>query len=62
MQLELTEQERAESLDLIEIAHGEMATEIHHTMGHDYRKQLHQCRNLLEKLMRRLGNGAEPAR
>lgn len=62
MHLELTEQERFELLDLIKIAQGETAAEIHHAMDHDFREQLRHRRDLLDGLIKRLSSSAQLTR
>jgi hypothetical protein len=62
MQLELTEQERTELLDLIQSAHGDTAAEIHHAMDHNYREQLRQRRDVLENLLKKLRGNTAPTR
>jgi hypothetical protein len=62
MQLELTEAQRAELLELVEAALGETATEIHHAMDHAYRDKLRTRRAILTELLQQLRGGVAAAR
>ena len=55
MQLELNEQQRVELIDLLQIAHAEINSEIHHAMDHDYREKLRARRLLVEDMLGKLG-------
>lgn len=55
MQVELSEPERAELIELVKHAHAEINPEIHHSMDHNYRDKLRARRDLLEGLLKRLG-------
>lgn len=55
MQLELTESERRELTQLLQAAHADLGSEIHHAREMSYRDNLRQRRILLEGLIKRLG-------
>jgi dihydrodipicolinate synthase/N-acetylneuraminate lyase len=62
MQLELTEQERQELLELVRNAYAELNPEIAHSMDTRYRETLRQRRALYEALLKRLGQNTTPAK
>ena len=55
MQLELSEEERQELVELLRTTHADLNPEIAHTMNADFRERLRQRRALLEGLLKRLG-------
>lgn len=58
MQVELTEQERQELLDLLQSALAETQAEIHHARDHQFREQLRARRKVLEGLVKRLAGSS----
>lgn len=61
MQLDLTRPETEELKFLVDTRIGEMGTEIHHAMVHEYRDGLKARKALLEKLSVKLGASLEAA-
>jgi hypothetical protein len=59
MQVELSEVERQELVQLVKTAYSEINPEIHHTMDRNYRERLHERRSLLEVLLKRLGGNVQ---
>ena len=59
MQIELSEVEREELVELVRTAHAEVNPEIHHSMNREYRDTLRDRRALLEGLLQRLGAKVE---
>lgn len=59
MQLELSEQEREELLELVRTAHADLNPEIAHAMDTNFRDKLRQRRALLEGLLKRLGGSLQ---
>jgi hypothetical protein len=55
MQLDLTEEERQELIEIIRNEHANINPEFHHTKEHSYRETLKKRQALLEGLLRRLG-------
>lgn len=59
MQLDLSEQETLELIELVRTALADIGPEIHHTVDRDYREELRQRRASLEALLKRLGASLE---
>ena len=55
MQLDLTEEERSELVEMIRNAHANINPEFHHTKEAAFREELKKRQALLEGLLRRLG-------
>jgi hypothetical protein len=62
MQLELSEDQRAELIDLLQIVHADINSEIHHAMDHNYREKLRARRALVEDMLGKLGAGVQVVR
>lgn len=62
MQLELGDQEKLDLVEILEQTYGELNTEIHHAMDHNFRETLRQRRARLESLLKQLGVNLQTAR
>ncbi len=60
--LEINDRERDLLVRLLEEARGETSTEIHHAMDYKTRDSLREEREMLERLLQRLGATAPSAR
>jgi hypothetical protein len=55
MQLELSETERRELVELVKAAHSDINPEIHHARDMQFREDLRKRRGVLGDLLKRLG-------
>jgi hypothetical protein len=60
MQLELTQQEWEELRELVHNAYAETNPEMRRSRSHEYRQQIHQRRELLASLLKRLEAQPQP--
>lgn len=59
MQLDLSEEERQELVEMVRNEHANINPEFHHTKELAYRERLKQRQALLEGLLRRLGGNIQ---